>query len=63
MAAAQGMIARPRLLILDEPLGGLAPVVVDRILVVARRLCRDGVAVRLVEQLVEKALATPTGPT
>jgi branched-chain amino acid transport system ATP-binding protein len=57
LAVAQGMISQPRLLILDEPSGGLAPLVVDRILDVARTLCRDGVAVLLVEQLVEKALA------
>jgi branched-chain amino acid transport system ATP-binding protein len=57
LAVAQGIIAEPRLLILDEPSGGLAPLVVDRILDVARTLCRDGVAILLVEQLVEKALA------
>jgi branched-chain amino acid transport system ATP-binding protein len=57
LAVAQGMIAQPKLLILDEPSGGLAPLVVDRILDVARTLTRDGVAVLLVEQLVEKALA------
>ena len=56
LAVAQGMISQPKLLILDEPSGGLAPLVVDRILDVARSLCRDGVAVLLVEQLVEKAL-------
>lgn len=56
LAVAQGIIADPRLLILDEPSGGLAPIVVDRILDVASRLARDGVAVLLVEQLVEKAL-------
>jgi branched-chain amino acid transport system ATP-binding protein len=56
LAVAQGMIADPRLLILDEPSGGLAPIVVDRILDVASRLARDGVAILLVEQLVEKAL-------
>jgi branched-chain amino acid transport system ATP-binding protein len=57
LAVAQGIIAEPRLLILDEPSGGLAPIVVDRILNVAAALCRDGIAVLLVEQLVEKALA------
>lgn len=57
LAVAQGMAADPRLLILDEPSGGLAPLVVDRILDVASALCRSGVAVLLVEQLVEKALA------
>lgn len=57
LAVAQGMIAEPRLLILDEPSGGLAPMVIDRILAVAKDLSRNGVAVLLVEQLVEKALA------
>jgi branched-chain amino acid transport system ATP-binding protein len=56
LAVAQGIIADPRLLILDEPSGGLAPIVVDRILGVATRLARDGLAILLVEQLVEKAL-------
>jgi branched-chain amino acid transport system ATP-binding protein len=56
LAVAQGIIAEPRLLILDEPSGGLSPILVDRILGVARRLCEDGVAILLVEQLVEKAL-------
>lgn len=56
LAVAQGVIADPRLLILDEPSAGLAPLVIERILDVAAQLCRDGMAVLLVEQLVEKAL-------
>ena len=56
LAVAHGIIADPRLLILDEPSGGLAPIVVDRILGVATRLARNGLAILLVEQLVEKAL-------
>lgn len=56
LAVGQGMIAEPRLLILDEPSGGLAPIVVDRILDVAAELARAGAAIVLVEQLVEKAL-------
>ncbi|QTL02220.1 ABC transporter ATP-binding protein [Aquabacter sp. L1I39] len=56
LAVGQGMAAKPALLILDEPSGGLAPLVVDRILDVASALCRTGIAVLLVEQLVEKAL-------
>jgi branched-chain amino acid transport system ATP-binding protein len=56
LAVAQGVIAKPRLLILDEPSSGLAPLVVDRILSVAADLCASGMAVLLVEQLVEKAL-------
>jgi branched-chain amino acid transport system ATP-binding protein len=57
LAVAQGIIAQPRLLILDEPSGGLAPLVIDRILDVAKSLAGRGVAILLVEQLVEKALA------
>jgi branched-chain amino acid transport system ATP-binding protein len=57
LAVAQGIIAEPRLLMLDEPSGGLAPLVIDRILDVARSITLEGVAVLLVEQLVEKALA------
>ena len=56
LAVGQGVIAEPRLLILDEPSGGLAPIVVDRILTVVHDLCLAGMAVLLVEQLVEKAL-------
>jgi branched-chain amino acid transport system ATP-binding protein len=56
LAVAQGIIGEPRLLILDEPSGGLAPIVVDRILNVASKLCAAGIAVLLVEQLVEKAM-------
>ena len=56
LAVAQGVIGRPRLLMLDEPSGGLAPIVIDRILDVAADLCRDGMAILLVEQMAEKAL-------
>ena len=56
LAVAQGVIGDPRLLILDEPSAGLAPLVIDRILAVAAELCREGMAILLVEQLVEKAL-------
>ena len=57
LAVAQGLVRRPRLLMLDEPSAGLSPVLVDRVLVVVQRLRESGTAVLLVEQLVEKALA------
>ena len=57
LAVAQGLVRRPRLLMLDEPSAGLSPVLVDRVLVVVRRLRESGTAVLLVEQLIEKALA------
>ncbi|WP_254925946.1 ABC transporter ATP-binding protein [Bordetella genomosp. 11] len=57
LVVAQGLVKRPRLLILDEPSAGLSPVLVDRVLTVAGQLRERGTAIVLVEQLVEKALA------
>ena len=57
LAVAQGLVRRPRLLMLDEPSAGLSPVLVDRVLSVARQLRESGTAILLVEQLIEKALA------
>ncbi len=58
LAVAQGLVQRPRLLMLDEPSAGLSPVLVDRILTVIAQLRKEtGMAVLLVEQSVEKALA------
>ena len=56
LAVAQGLVRRPRLLMLDEPSAGLSPVLVDRVLSVAATLREQGTAVLRVEQLVEKAL-------
>jgi branched-chain amino acid transport system ATP-binding protein len=56
LAVAQGLIAEPKILILDEPSRGLAPLVVDQILTIAKALCATGIAVLLVEQLVKEAL-------
>lgn len=56
LAVAQGLVRKPKLLMLDEPSAGLSPVLVDRVLGVAAKLREDGIAVLLVEQLIEKAL-------
>lgn len=56
LAVAQGLVRRPRLLMLDEPSAGLSPVLVDRVLAVAAQLRVTGTAILLVEQLIEKAL-------
>jgi len=58
LTVAQGLVRRPRLLMLDEPSAGLSPVLVARVLDVIRQLRKQGIAVLLVEQLLEKALAT-----
>jgi branched-chain amino acid transport system ATP-binding protein len=57
LAVAQGLVRRPRLLMLDEPSAGLSPVLVDRVLSVVDQLRARGTSVLLVEQLIEKALA------
>ena len=57
LAVAQGLVRRPKLLMLDEPSAGLSPVLVDRVLGVVDRLRKTGTSVLLVEQLIEKALA------
>ncbi len=57
LAVAQGLVRRPRLLMLDEPSAGLSPVLVDRVLGVVARLRTGGTSVLLVEQLIDKALA------
>ncbi|MBN9085767.1 MAG: ABC transporter ATP-binding protein [Reyranella sp.] len=57
LAVAQGLVAKPRLLMLDEPSAGLSPVLVDRVLAAVTQLRQGGTAVLLVEQLIEKAVA------
>ena len=57
LAVAQGLVRRPKLLMLDEPSAGLSPVLVDRVLSVVSELRAKGTSVLLVEQLIEKTLA------
>ena len=56
VAIARGLMARPRLLMIDEPFLGLAPRVVQEIGAIIRRIHDEGVAVLFVEQNVELAL-------
>ena len=56
VAIARGLMARPRLLMIDEPFLGLAPRIVQEIGGVIRRIHDEGVAVLFVEQNVELAL-------
>ena len=56
LGVARALIGRPRLLVLDEPSLGLAPVVVDEFYGQLARLRERGVTILLVEQHVERAL-------
>ena len=57
LAVARGLMARPRVLLLDEPSLGLAPLLVREIFAAVGRLRAQGVTVLLVEQMAAQALA------
>jgi len=56
LAIARGLMAKPRLLMLDEPSLGLAPIVVDTLADIIRLLHSQGMSILLVEQRVDLAL-------
>jgi branched-chain amino acid transport system ATP-binding protein len=56
LAIGRGMMAEPRLLILDEPSLGLSPLLVEEMFSLVRRLHGEGLAILLVEQNVAQSL-------
>ena len=57
LAVGRALMAKPKLLMLDEPSLGLAPKMIDELLAIVRRIRDEGTTVLLVEQNVAKALA------
>ena len=56
LAIARGLMAEPRLLVLDEPSLGLSPLLVEEMFALIRRLNEDGLPIMLVEQNVVQSL-------
>ena len=56
LAIGRSLMAKPRLLLMDEPSMGLAPVIVDEIAAIIGQIAKSGVPVVLVEQNAELAL-------
>ena len=57
LAIARGLLSRPKLLMLDEPSLGLAPVLVKEVFSAVQRINQDGVTILLVEQNTHVALS------
>lgn len=56
LAIARALMSRPKLLLLDEPSLGLAPLIVKEVFAVIRQLREEGVTILLVEQMANLAL-------
>ncbi len=57
VATARGLMSRPKLLLLDEPSLGLAPILVNQIFTTIQEIAKQGTTVLLVEQNAKKSLA------
>jgi branched-chain amino acid transport system ATP-binding protein len=57
LAIARALLTNPKLIVMDEPSEGLAPVVVDQLIEAIQRLGRNGLAILLVEQSLEVAFS------
>ncbi|HEY7040273.1 MAG TPA: ABC transporter ATP-binding protein [Methylomirabilota bacterium] len=57
LAIARGLVARPRIMLVDEPTEGLAPLLVQSLTGILREINRRGTTILLVEQTLEVAMA------
>ncbi len=60
LAIGRGLLSKPKLLILDEPSLGLAPLLVGEVLETIQKINHEGVTILLIEQNVNRALAIST---
>lgn len=60
LAMARVLVGAPKLLLIDEPTEGLAPKIVDEIFQIVQALAKDGLAVVLVEQNIQRAVELST---
>lgn len=56
LAICRGLMARPKLLMLDEPSMGLAPIIVQEIMEIIRKINGQGTTILLIEQNAKAAL-------
>ena len=56
LAVGRGIMARPKLMMLDEPSLGLAPIIVNQIFEIIKEINEQGTSILLVEQNAKKAL-------
>ncbi|MGC5324630.1 ABC transporter ATP-binding protein [Brevibacillus sp. SYSU BS000544] len=56
LAICRGLMARPKLLMLDEPSMGLAPIIVNEIMTIIKEINRQGTTILLIEQNAKAAL-------
>ena len=56
LAMSRALMSHPKLMMLDEPSMGLAPILVDQIFDIIKQLHKDGTTILLVEQNASKAL-------
>ena len=57
LAVGRALVLNPRVILLDEPLEGLAPILVEELLAALKRIIREGMSAILVEQNAQKVLA------
>jgi branched-chain amino acid transport system ATP-binding protein len=56
VAIGRALMSRPKLLLLDEPFLGVAPIIIEEVMAALERLSQDGVTLLLVEQNIRRAM-------